>query len=66
MVGRTVEVLIEERNVRVPTQVMGRTTQGYIVYCTGEIEELQGKLVDVKIERSQTFHLAGDLVRVHE
>ena len=65
MVGRTVEVLVEERNVRVPTQVMGRTTQGYIVYCTGEIEELQGKLVDVKIATSQTFHLAGEIVNVH-
>ena len=51
MVGRTVEVLVEERNVRVPTQVMGRTTHGYIVYFEGEIDELQGKIVNVEIER---------------
>ena len=38
MMGRVEEVLVEERNVRVPTQVMGRTTHGYIVYCEGDIE----------------------------
>jgi tRNA-2-methylthio-N6-dimethylallyladenosine synthase len=27
MLGQTVEVLVEERNVKVPTQVMGRTTR---------------------------------------
>lgn len=59
MVGRTVEVLVEERNVRKPTQVMGRTTHGYIVYFDGEIDDLQGKLVNVKIESSETFYLVG-------
>ena len=62
MVGRVVEVLVEERNVRKPTQVMGRTTQGYIVYFEGEIEDLRGELVDVKIETSETFYLAGTRV----
>lgn len=62
LVGETVEVLVEERNVRVPTQVMGRTRHGYIVYCDGEIDELQGKLVNVKIEKSQSFYLAGTRV----
>ena len=62
MVGRIVEVLVEERNVRVPTQVMGRTRHGYIVYLPGEIEELQGKLVSAKIETSEAFYLAGSRV----
>ena len=62
MVGRTEEVLIEERNVRIPTQVMGRTTHGYIVYCEGDIESLRGKVVDVKIKDSQTFYLVGTIV----
>jgi tRNA-2-methylthio-N6-dimethylallyladenosine synthase len=62
MVGRTVEVLVEERNVRVPTQVMGRTRHGYIVYLVGEIDELQGQLVNVKIEKSESFYLAGTRV----
>jgi tRNA-2-methylthio-N6-dimethylallyladenosine synthase len=62
MMGRTVEVLVEERNVRVPTQVMGRTRHGYIAYFDGDIDELQGKLVNVKIESCMTFYLAGTKV----
>jgi len=62
MMGRTVEVLVEERNVKVPTQVMGRTRHNYIVYFEGDIDELQGELVDVKIEDCQTFYLSGSRV----
>lgn len=59
MKGRTVEILVEERNVRVPTQVMGRTRHGYIVYCDGEIDELRGKLVNVEIDTCEQYYLAG-------
>ena len=59
MMDRVVEVLVEERNVKVPTQVMGRTTHGYIVYFDGDIDELRGKLVNVKIDKCQKFYLAG-------
>lgn len=59
MLGRTEEVLVEERNVKVPTQVMGRTTHGYIVYFDGDIEELRGELVNVKIDNCQTYYLSG-------
>ena len=62
LLGRTVEILVEERNVKKPTQVMGRTTHGYIVYCDGDIDELQGKLVHVKIDTCQTYYLAGEIV----
>jgi len=62
MLGRTVEILVEERNVKVPTQVMGRTTHGYLVYCDGDIDELRGKLVHVEIEKCQTYYLAGSIV----
>jgi tRNA-2-methylthio-N6-dimethylallyladenosine synthase len=62
MLGRTVEVLVEERNVRTPTRVMGRTTHGYIVYCEGDIDELRGELVNVKIEETRQFHLVGSIV----
>ena len=58
-----VEVLVEERNVKVPTQVMGRTRHGYITYFEGDIDKLRGKLVDVKINKCQTFYLAGEAVR---
>ncbi len=59
MMDRVVEVLVEERNVKVPTQVMGRTTHGYIVYFDGDIDQLRGELVNVKIDKCQKFYLAG-------
>lgn len=62
LMSRTVEILIEERNVRRPTQVMGRTTHGYIVYCDGDIDELRGQLVNVKIDTCETYYLSGSMV----
>jgi tRNA-2-methylthio-N6-dimethylallyladenosine synthase len=62
MLGRTVEILVEERNIKVPTQVMGRTTQGYICYCDGDIDELRGKLVQVLVHECQTYYLVGSIV----
>ena len=62
MMGRTVEILVEERNVKKPTQVMGRTRHGYIVYCDGDIDVLRGKLVNVKIDECKTYYLAGRIV----
>lgn len=62
MMGRTVEILVEERNVKKPTQVMGRTRHGYIVYCDGDIDELRGELVNVEIDECKTYYLAGKRV----
>ena len=66
MMGRTVPVLVEERNVKVPTQVMGRTRHGYIVYCNGDIDELRGQTIQVKIETTETYYLAGSMVEEKE
>jgi len=62
MMGRTVEVLIEERNIKVPTQVMGRTRHGYIVYCDGDIDELRGETVQIEIDECYTYYLSGSMV----
>jgi len=62
MLGRTERVLVEERNVKIPTQVMGRTRHGYIVYFEGDIDELRGQTVEVKINACQTYYLAGKRV----
>jgi tRNA-2-methylthio-N6-dimethylallyladenosine synthase len=62
LLGRTVPVLIEERNVKIPTRVMGRTRHNYIVYCEGDIALLLVKTVDVKIEEAETYHLVGTII----
>jgi tRNA-2-methylthio-N6-dimethylallyladenosine synthase len=62
MLHRIIPVLIEERNVKVPSKVMGRTRHGYIVYCDGDIEVLRGVTVNVKIAATETYYLSGEIV----
>ncbi|KAG7346470.1 tRNA-i6A37 thiotransferase enzyme MiaB [Nitzschia inconspicua] len=62
MVGKTVEVLVEERNVRVPTKVTGRTRHNYIVHFDGDIDALQGELVNVHVDSCGAFYLSGTQV----
>ena len=42
--------------------LLPKTTQNYIVYFEGDIDELQGELVNVKIEECETFYLSGSRV----
>lgn len=58
--GRIVEVLVEDTNPRDPTQVMGRTRQGRQVYFNGDLSQLRGELVDVKITEARTWSLMGE------
>lgn len=62
LVGKTLEILVEERNVKIPTQVLGRTRQGFTCYIPGDIDELRGKTVKVEIISSKNYHLVGKLV----
>lgn len=62
--GKTVEVLVEDANPRNPRQqVFGRTRQGRQVYFDGDLDELQGELVNVKITEARTWSLIGVLQR---
>ena len=60
-VGKTVEVLVEDRNPRNADQVMGRTRQNRQVFFDGNIDELKGKLVNVDIVEARTWSLVGEL-----
>jgi tRNA-2-methylthio-N6-dimethylallyladenosine synthase len=62
-VGRTEEVLVEERNTKRPSQVIGRTRSNRLVFFDGEIDELRGSLVQVLITEARKFSLTGELVR---
>lgn len=59
-VGRTVEVLVEGGNPRNPRQVQGRTRQGRQVFFDGNLEELSGELVTVKVTEARTWSLMGE------
>ena len=57
--GRTIEVLVEDRNPRKPGQVMGRTRQGRQVFFDGDIDEIKGEFVEVEITEARTWSLMG-------
>lgn len=59
---RNMEVLVEERNPKIPNQVMGRTRQGRQVFFEGDITELLGRLVNVKILETRPWSLTGEMV----
>jgi tRNA-2-methylthio-N6-dimethylallyladenosine synthase len=64
--GRIVSVLVEEQNTKDTAQVMGRTSGNRLTFFNGDITELQGKLVNVKITDIRAFSLTGEPVEVRE
>ncbi len=60
--GRTEEILVEAQNPKNPTQVLGRTRGNRLTFFAGDISELQGKTVAVKITEVRPFSLTGELV----
>ncbi|HEY9698551.1 MAG TPA: tRNA (N6-isopentenyl adenosine(37)-C2)-methylthiotransferase MiaB [Trichocoleus sp.] len=62
--GRIEEVLVEEVNPKDPTQVMGRTSGNRLTFFQGEIEQLKGKLVQVKITEVRAFSLTGEAIEL--
>ncbi|MGB5960380.1 MAG: tRNA (N6-isopentenyl adenosine(37)-C2)-methylthiotransferase MiaB [Coleofasciculaceae cyanobacterium] len=62
--GRIEEILVEDQNSKDPTQVMGRTRGNRLAFFNGDIKELKGKLVNVKITDIRAFSLTGERIPV--
>ncbi len=60
--GRVEQVLVEDRNPKDPTQVMGRTRGNRLTFFAGDIDELKGQLVEVKITQVRAFSLTGERI----
>jgi len=61
---RIEEVLVEDQNPKAPSQVMGRTRGNRLTFFTGNIAELKGQLVQVKITEVRAFSLTGEPVEL--
>lgn len=61
-VGRTEEVLVEQANPKMLSQVIGRIPTNRPVYFEGDIDSLKGKIVHVRIDEAFPFSLKGVMV----
>ena len=57
--GRIEEVLVEDQNPKDSSQVMGRTRGNRLTFFSGDINQLKGQLVQVKITEVRAFSLTG-------
>lgn len=64
--GRIEEVLVEEQNPKDQTQVMGRTRGNRLTFFKGDINELKGQLVKVKINEVRAFSLTGEPIEMRQ
>lgn len=62
--GRIEEVLVEAQNTKDSRQMLGRTRSNRLTFFPGNIEELKGKTVKVKINEIRSFSLTGEAVEV--
>ncbi|NEQ52017.1 MAG: MiaB/RimO family radical SAM methylthiotransferase, partial [Leptolyngbya sp. SIO3F4] len=60
--NRVERVMVEDVNPKDPNQVMGRTRTNRLTFCEGDINELKGKIIDVKITQVRPFSLTGERV----
>ena len=56
---RIEEVLVEAVNPKNPQQVMGRTRSNRLTFFEGNLEDLKGQLINVKITEVRAFSLTG-------
>ncbi len=64
--SRTEEILVEYTNLKNAAQVMGRTRGNRLTFFAGDINQLQGKLVKVKITEVRPFSLTGEVMQFAE
>ena len=57
---RVEEVLVESVNPKSQDQVSGRTRTNRLVFFEGDIQNLRGQLVTVRIREARAFSLTGD------
>lgn len=60
--NRIEEVLVEDQNPKDLTQVMGRTRGNRLTFFPGNITELKGQIVKVKITEVRAFSLTGERI----
>lgn len=60
--GRIEEVLVEDSNPKNTSQVMGRTRGNRLTFFQGNIEDLKGKIVKVKVTEARAFSLTGEIM----
>jgi tRNA-2-methylthio-N6-dimethylallyladenosine synthase len=59
--GRVQPVLIEDINVKKPSQILGRNPHSRLVCLNGNYQELRGKIVNVKMIEAKPYYLVGEL-----
>ncbi|XHU95440.1 MAG: tRNA (N6-isopentenyl adenosine(37)-C2)-methylthiotransferase MiaB [cyanobacterium endosymbiont of Rhopalodia gibba] len=59
--GRIEKVLVEGQNPQDKTQVMGRTQGNRLTFFRGNINQLKGQIVEVRITETRAFSLTGNL-----
>lgn len=60
--GRIEQVLVEDQNPKNPAQVMGRTRGNRLTFFSGDITQLKGQTVPVKITEVRAFSLTGEML----
>ncbi|MEM6445941.1 MAG: tRNA (N6-isopentenyl adenosine(37)-C2)-methylthiotransferase MiaB [Cyanobacteria bacterium P01_D01_bin.123] len=62
--GRIEEVLVEDCNPKRPEQVSGRTRGNQLVFVDGDLAQLRGQLVRVRITTARAYSLTGEIVTI--
>jgi len=62
--NRIETVLVEDQNLKNPSQAMGRTRGNRLTFFEGDIASLKGQVVNVKITEVRPFSLTGKILSV--